>query len=642
MSDYIDNVFGPDGLFASCFANYEMREGQVALAHTIDNAIRNDRHCLCEGPCGVGKVLAYAVPAIYYATTDSKRVVVATANIALQEQLIHKDLPTLAKILPSRFSFALIKGRNNYVCKDRLATASVRGFPDVGDVGKEDYKQWVRLVAWAKASAKGDVSELDFVPSPRLWSSLSALGDECKGSECKFAETCFYETARELAFKADIVVTNYHLLFAHLSVGRRMGQSGVLPAYNALVLDEAHAAADIARDFFGFSVSELSLKRLAKQAEQIGQHDLAKRVRSETEAFFARIPRSDRPKRRIKSEGLVSAAGLLPLLRTLHSFASQKSDAPQIDRETRALARVVARLSETTADRISEVASLSDPNKVYWVESNGSGRPKLCGKPIQVGDVLASELFKKTPSVSLVSATMTSGGNFDYIRHEVGAPDDAIELIVPSPFDFERQALLVLPEDLPDPRDPGFADAVARVFLQVIDLCQGRTLGLFTSYRNLNAVHERLRGIPYRLLRQGDLPRSELVRIFREDVASVLLGTESLWTGIDVAGQALTGLVIDKLPFPPPDDPVIETICEHDPQAFRNHLLPRAIIALRQGIGRLIRSQSDVGVAVLLDRRLADRAYGHRVLASLPPMLTTRRIDNIGRFLGESQNACAC
>ncbi|MCA9561329.1 MAG: ATP-dependent DNA helicase, partial [Myxococcales bacterium] len=262
--------------------------------------------------------------------------------------------------------------------------------------------------------------------------------------------------------------------------------------------------------------------------------------------------------------------------------------------------------------------------------------------PIDVSDLLHESLFGATESVTLVSATLAAGGSFDFVRGELGVPPYALELVADSPFDFESQALLVVPDDgLPEPRDFDFPEAAAEFVGRVMDLCDGRTLGLFTSYRVLNAVYDRVSGNGHRVLRQGDLPRTELARIFKEDVRSVLLGTDSFWTGIDVPGEALTGLVIDKLPFPHPEDPVVSAICERDRQAFNNYLVPRAIITLRQGVGRLIRSRQDFGVVVLLDRRVAEKRYGRRFLASLPRMLSTRRLENIPRFLEEAAHARA-
>ncbi|MBI3184647.1 MAG: DEAD/DEAH box helicase family protein [Myxococcales bacterium] len=643
MSDYLDEVFGKDGLFAARFPGYEMRDGQVALSRIVDQAMREERHALGEGPCGTGKGVAYGVPAVYHAHHHKKRVVIATANIALQEQLVTKDLPMLAEVLPWKFSFALLKGRNNYWCSDRAAESEGRGELS-GLYDDEQDRQMDAVLAWAKGTATGDMSELSFVPLPQVWSKVSVTSDECKGEECRFRETCFSERAKETAKAADIVVTNYHLLFAHLAVRRETGQDLVLPSFDLLVLDEAHEAAEIARDFFGFSVSEHSVGRLARYAADFGDKKLADRLRREAEAFFSRVAsfaRSPAYRRRLKTPGFADTTTVVGELRVLASKALARVEDEGLEREKRATARNAYRLATTAAERITEAVQQADPGKVYWIDLDGKGRARLKAKPVDVSAVLRAELFEQTDSVTLVSATLTAAGTFDFVRREVGVPDGALEVVAETPFDFERQALLIVPEGLPDPREPTFVGAVAEVVRRVIELCNGRTLGLFTSYKNLNAVYERVVGNGHRVLRQGELPRAELTRIFKEDISSVLLGTDSFWTGIDVPGEALTGLVIDKLPFPHPEDPVIDAICERDPRAFQNYLVPKAIITLRQGVGRLIRSQKDVGVVVLLDRRIAEKAYGRQFLKSLPPMLTTRRLENISRFLEEAGDARA-
>ncbi len=643
MSDYLDEVFGNGGLFASRFPGYEMRDGQVALARMVDQAMQENRHALGEGPCGTGKGVAYGVPAVHHAHHHKKRVVIATANIALQEQLVRKDLPMLAEVLPWKFSFALLKGRNNYYCLDRAAESEARGELS-GLYDDEQDRQMDAVLAWAKATTSGDVSELTFVPLPQVWSKVSVGSDECKGEECRFRETCFAEKARETAKAADIIVTNYHLLFAHLAVRRETGQDLVLPPFDLLVLDEAHEAAEIARDFFGFSVSEHSVGSLGRYAADFGDKKLAERLRREAEDFFSRVAafaRTPAYRRRLKTPGFAATAKVVGELRALATKALARVEDEGLEREKRATARNAYRLATTAAERISEAVQQADAGKVYWIELDGKGRARLKAKPVDVSEVLRAELFEKTDSVTLVSATLTAAGTFDFVRRELGVPDGALEVVAETPFDFEHQALLVVPEGLPDPREPTFVDAVAGVVQRVIELCDGRTLGLFTSYKNLNAVYDRVAGNGHRVLRQGDLPRAELTRIFKEDISSVLLGTESFWTGIDVPGEALTGLVIDKLPFPHPEDPVIDAICERDPRAFQNYLVPKAIITLRQGVGRLIRSQKDIGVVVLLDRRIAEKSYGRQFLKSLPPMLTARRLDNISRFLGEAADARA-
>jgi len=641
MTEYLEQVFGDGGLLARRFPGYEKREGQVALARVVDQAMRDERHALGEGPCGTGKGVAYGVPSVWHARHRGKKVVIATANIALQEQLVRKDLPLLSEVLPWPFTFALLKGRNNFLCRDRMAESEARG-ELAGFTGDDLDRQLAEVAAWAETTTTGDVSELPFVPPPQVWSRFSVGSDDCKGDGCRFRDACFAERAKAAAAEADIVVTNYHLLFAHLAVRRETGQDLVLPAFDYLVLDEAHEAADIARDFFGFAVSEFAAIRLARFAEKLGKKKLAERLRREASDFFAAVAdhaRSPAYKCRLKRPGFASAAQILNPLDELAAIAGRIEEDESLDREDRAEGRIARRQASTAAARLREATALADPGKVYFIDLDQKGRAKLGAKPVHVADLLREELFGGTASVTMVSATMTTAGTFDFIRAEAGVPDDALEVVADSPFDFEHQALLVVPEGLPDPREPGFVEAAAGAFKKVIDLCDGRTLGLFTSYRNLNAVHERVRRNGHRVLRQGELPRTELTRVFKEDVGSVLLGTESFWTGIDVPGEALTGLVIDKLPFPNMDDPVVDAICAQDRNAFNTYLVPRAIIMLRQGVGRLIRSQSDVGVAVILDRRIADKPYGRRFIKSLPPMLTTRNLDNIARFLEEASDA---
>ena len=644
MNDYLSDVFGQRGLFASRFPGYEMREGQVALARMVDEAMRDGRHALGEGPCGTGKGVAYGVPAVWHARHRKKRVVMATANIALQEQLVRKDLPLLADVLPWEFTFALLKGRNNYLCLDRLRESEARGELS-GLYNDEQDRQADAVIDWARRTQTGDVSELPFVPLPQVWSKASVGSDDCKGDDCPFRDDCFAERAKAIAREADIVVTNYHLLFAHIAVRRETGQDLVLPPFDLLVCDEAHEAAEIARDFFGFTVSAHTFNRLARYAADIGNRRLAEALRRSGGDLFDRVAsfgRSPAYRCRLKRPGFVDATEAIGKLHALAEIAEAIEEDDTRDRDTRAKARNAARQAVTAAARIREAVAQSDADKVYWIDLDAKGRAKLKAKPIDVSDLLHEALFGETESVAMVSATLAAGGSFDFVRGELGVPVDALELVADSPFDFESQALLVVPDhDLPEPRDFDFPEAAARFVGQVMDLCDGRTLGLFTSYRVLNAVYDRVAGNGHRVLRQGELPRTELTRIFKEDVRSVLLGTDSFWTGIDVPGEALTGLVIDKLPFPHPEDPVVSAICERDPRAFNNYLVPRAIITLRQGVGRLIRSRQDFGVIVLLDRRVAEKRYGRRFLASLPRMFSTRRLENIPRFLEEAADARA-
>jgi ATP-dependent DNA helicase DinG len=635
MNDYLHQVLGDGGLFASHFAGYEMREGQVALARMVDQAMRGERHALGEAGCGVGKSFAYSIPAVWHAHHQKKRVVIVTANIALQEQLYMKDLPTLAKVLPWPFTFSLLKGRANYLCKARLSDPSTGiRLGALGDVGHR--QQAKDVLAWAKHSQGGDTSELPFIPAPAVWSCVSVGADDCGGNECTSREECFFEKAKARAIDADIIVTNYHLLFAHLALRKETGQDLVLPPFDTLILDEAHEAADIARGFFGFSLSEFTFSRLARAAGDLDDKHLAAGLREDSYWLFvklAQLAKLPQHRRRLKLPGFTAHEAMQ---RTLSAFANvgiKKAGMDSLDLKTRTTARNSARAATTAGTRLEEALLQKDADKVYWLELDAKGRARLCAKPIDVSALLREELFGRCASVCLVSATLTTSGTFDFVRRELGVPEDALEVIAETPFDFKSQSLLVVPEGLPSPKEPGFVDAAGQAFQEVVEACDGRTLGLFTSYRGMNAVYDKVAGGRHRVLRQGELPRAELVRIFKEDIGSVLLGTESFWTGIDVPGEALTAVVIDKLPFPSPEDPLIDALCEKDKHAFDKHLVPRAIIALRQGVGRLIRSQGDIGVVVILDKRIAESRYGRKFLRSLPPMLSSRRIQSIPRFL---------
>jgi ATP-dependent DNA helicase DinG len=653
MSDYIDDVFGADGLFAGCVPGYEQRPGQIALARKVDQAMREQGHLLGEGPCGTGKGIAYGVPAAYHVHHHEKKVVIVTANIALQEQLINKDLPMLAKVLPWKFTFALLKGLNNYLCLDQLSTER-KATKQAGLFVSEHDQQLQTVMAWADTTETGDKAELPLLPSPQVWTKLSVDSDNCKTDLCKFHDDCLALRAKRAATAANIIVTNYHMLFSHLAVRRSSGKDLVLPKFGILVLDEAHEASEIARDFFGFSVSEQIVHRLATFALDYARGDLADDLRKEAAAFFvsvAKFAKSPAYSCRLKKPGFVDERKLTNALDAFLRFAQDRTE-HAAESDVRAEATIVHKSGLATKDRIIEAVQKPKTNMVYWIALDPKGgRPQLKAKPIDVGVELRAELFDKTDSVTLVSATLTTDRTFDLARSELGIPAYADEVIADTPFDFKRQALLVIPADLPEWTEPAWPHTVAEHVRRVVELCNGRTMALFTSYTNLEITHAYLlsQGIDkhHRILRQAnegrprkdDLPRSEIARIFRQDVGSVLLATSSFWTGIDVPGEALTGLVIDKLPFLSQDDPVVDAIIERDGKypTFNNYQVPKCIIDLRQGVGRLIRSQKDIGVVVLLDCRLRSKKYGPRIIKSLPAMRETHRLDDIAKFLKRSK-----
>jgi len=638
MRDYIDQVFGTGGVLARRFPGYQPRAGQLALVRAIDEAVHAGRHLLAEAPTGTGKSVAACVPAIYHAVQHGKRVVIVTANVALQEQLARIDLPRLREVLPWPFRFAVLKGRGQYLCEDKLV--QIRGHQRdlFGDAAVD--LELERVLRWAATTPTGDISDLRFAPSRRTWADVSVSPDACHGDECPSRITCFAERARALAHDADVVVTNYHLLGAHLAARLETGQDCVLPPHDVLILDEAHAAADILRECLGFRIIGRELDDMVRIARDLGRRDLAtaiERVRLlDTLAARARDGRKVVP---LAPGADVLALDVVSALDTLAGVASAR--AASLEGEAKTAWQRMSRSAAGLAARVTETTNASDSNKVYWVEVDDQGRPALVARPMEVARILRGALFGSTASVCLLSATLTTDGNFRFIRRELGVPTDAVEIAVESPFDFARQSLLIVPDELPEPRSPDFSAACARVFQEVIERAQGRTLGLFTSYQALNDVYQQLDRSRFRILRQGDHPRPELIRLFKEDVHSVLLGTDSFWTGIDVPGEALSAVVIAKLPFRPPDDPVLAALSERDGGGFATQMLPRATIALKQGVGRLIRTQADRGVVVICDRRLVDARYGAGILRSLPAMRRSSDLSDIHTILPEERHVAA-
>ena len=642
---YIDQIFGADGLLAQQLPGYEMRPEQVQLAHTIDQGFCEGRHVLAEAPCGTGKSLAYGVPAIAHACYNKKRCVICTANIQLQEQLYYKDLPFLQGVLPFKFSFALMKGKSNYFCQDRRIQGQADGSFDKLRARPSTRKELTDVIAWADYTRTGDKTELNPAPSPAAWNAVSVSSDDCKGEDCGFFETCFYQQAKRKAMQCHIVVTNYHMLFGHLAVRKLTGQDLVLPPFEHLVMDEGHEAAEIARKFMGFTLSRFVIEKLTRWLRGLGPkyRDLMHRLATAAESFFAvvRAVREDRLyniRLRAPSWEHGAHAALLPLLDECVELAIKSMKNQDITPQMRSDAAQAYNTASSSKARLLNCVNLHDPNFVYWIELTAAKNAIINARPIDVSSMLRDELFLRTRASIMTSATLSTGGTFDFIRGETGVPTGALESIVTSPFNFTEQALFVVPMDSPQPKeDVAFARACAEAVTTVAKACGGRTLCLFTSNKNMKATHDlvRRKKLPYRLLLQGsDLQRMELYRIFREDETSVLFGVASFWTGVDIPGEALIGLVIDKLPFPNMSDPFVDAVKVKWKDSFKRYMVPKAIITLKQGVGRLIRRRDDYGVVVVVDRRIVEHsAYNRQFLLSLPPMASSRQLEDIPGFL---------
>jgi len=703
--DPVAAVFGQSGALARAFPGYAPRDGQVVMARLVHETAREGGGCLADAPCGTGKSLAYLAPSILHALKSNTRVVVATAGIPLQEQLVQKDLPALRRALASMlgektdWKFALLKGRSNYVCKDLVENPAQRQDWEAS-LSRVELEQLREVDSWSCVTETGDRTELPFVVSDSVWRLRSMDQDGCHGKSCDFYGECFARQAHDRAAKATVVVVNYHLLFAHIALKSEMGRSVLLPEYHTLVLDEAHEAADIARDFFGHTLTEGRLKRVAKWAREARgrcreagvtveadeAHDLilaADVIDTAREALWQTMDRTMRPllakKPRVTTlrhdqpgcaPVLADLARLTEPLTIVRKIANRvmgrvarMEKVGEAEKEQLRVKRDAERAYRACVKSLSWIEHATRPENatrepgeldaIHWVATEErEGRPLRLtweSRHVDLAPLLAMHVWGATRAVVACSATMTTGEGpvgWQWIRRQLGAPASARLLAVSSPFDFAQQALLCLPVDAPDPTKDreGFDRFVLESLRRVAESASGRTLGLFTSTRMAQRAAEHLRGkgLPFRVLCQGDAPRSQLVQAFARDETSVLCGTASLWTGVDVQGQSCIALVIDKLPFAPPGDPVLDALCERavartgkNLAGFFEESLPRAVLALRQGVGRLIRSTGDWGCVVLCDPRLTSKGYGAEVVRALALPTRTRSIAEACAWLAQ-------
>lgn len=637
--DYVTRVFEDGGLLAQAVPGYVMRPQQVELARAVDAAIVGSDKLVAEAPTGTGKSLAYGVPAAHHGGSRGTRTLVVTANIALQEQLVRKDLPLLQQVMPNEFKFALLKGRGNYLCLAALDSLEAGQMPEAA---RHPQAKVVR--EWAEQTTTGDVSELPVVPDWRLWSELSSNSDDCPGKHCARFNECWTQRAKRIAAESQVVVANYHLLFSDMMArGATGGERGVLPPFDALVMDEVHKAADICRDFVGGKFSRAAARGIVRNAMKAAGAVLSDRalaamqqLDAEADEFFRAAGEYRASKLysvRLRDEHELEIGGLVRALREVAKAYELVADSSELAPAKRQKLRNQVRLALDHAQLVDDADSLRDKGFVYFLEE-ANGGAAIASKPIHVGETLKANLWSNVGPVVGLSATAAVNRRFDHICNELGL-QGAKTVMVDSPFDMARQALLVVPDDMPMPTEREFGGAVAEHVAQAVELAHGRTLALFTSNRVLDLAAQRLRGCKYRVMRQGEAPRTQLLEQFREDVSSVLLGTASFWEGVDAPGEACSCVVIDRLPFPTPDDPVLDAVSEMDPRGwFGSWSLPRAVIAFRQGFGRLIRRASDRGVVVLLDRRVTTKSYGMSFTRNLGGPRLARKMSEVGAFLG--------
>jgi ATP-dependent DNA helicase DinG len=615
------------------------------MAHEVARVLSEGGVLLAEAGTGTGKTMAYLVPAIL----SGQRVLISTGTKNLQEQIFFKDLPTLAAALPVRFKASYMKGRANYVCLHRLEQARASMAAGLLD----------SIAAWAETSESGDRAELDDLPDDSgIWTEIAATADTCLGTDCPQYQQCFVTRMRQRAAESDVVVVNHHLLCADAAV-REQSYGEVIPEFNHLVLDEAHQLEDVATQYFGIAISNYRLDELVRDGERVlksvAAHDsngeitrALSRVSDHARAFFGNIALARRTRGRFGEERMrvgpewfgdiiddgVALGTALDGLEAVMTLAGTKA-AGGAGQEADEDARTIARRAGEIRDNLQFLLSAADASYVYFVELRGRG-VFLRAAPIDVSEIVREQLLSRMRTTVLTSATLAVAGSFGYVRTRLGI-DDARELRVPSEFDFARQSLLYLPRRMPSPKTGEFADAAAAQVQGILERTAGRAFVLFTSYAMMHAVHESIMGrIKYPLLVQGTAPRSVLLNQFRTTPNAVLLATSAFWQGVDVVGEQLSCVVIDKLPFASPGDPItaarIDAIAANGGDAFNEYQVPLAILSMLQGLGRLIRHRNDRGVLAVLDPRLRTMGYGRRFLESFPPAPITQDLAEIARF----------
>jgi ATP-dependent DNA helicase DinG len=647
--------FGPGGVLAQRHPAYEFRRGQLAMATAVEEAIDEKRHLIVEAGTGTGKTLAYLLPII----KSGKRVIVSTGTKNLQEQLFFKDVPFLEHALfgestdgEPRLKVCYMKGRQNYLCRKKLY--ELTGQPILN--GLDEINEFRTLLDWDKETGTGDRAELTTLPetSP-LWGKLNASAEHCIGSKCAEFERCFITSMRRKAAESDIIIVNHHLFFADLSVklaAEKAPDAGVLPNVGCVIFDEAHELEDVATSYFGISVSNLKVDDLLRDLEitirekKVVSTDLLQlsaRVRERSQFFFSLLPEGDgrfafNGREAFLEEFGSEFIGLKNVIRQLHS------ELQAIPAKPDEVHNLIRRTDELHA-QLSFLMESREKNTVYWIERRG-GRGKfakaenvfLQATPIDVSAILRQSLFDRFESIVLTSATLAVANGFDYIKSRLGL-DGARELIVPSHFDYESQAIFYVPPDMPDPRESSFTQQATMRIRQLLEITRGRAFCLFTSHAQMQQVHDALLGqLSYPMLLQGSAPKTALIEQFRSTPNAVLFATASFWQGVDVQGEQLSCVIIDKIPFAVPSDPIVQargkSIDDDGGNSFFDYSVPAAVITLKQGFGRLIRSLSDRGLLVLLDNRILKMRYGKVFVSSLPPYTRTTDIRKVEEFFG--------